>query len=57
MSRLGEQADTLDRFGTPLYLVPEAARYLDVPANTLTTWTHSYLRRSATRCGPSIPFR
>jgi hypothetical protein len=46
MSRLGERADALDRFGTPLYTVPEAARYLDVPASTLTTW------RSARRgCG------
>jgi hypothetical protein len=30
----------LDRFRAPLYTVPEAARYLDVPATTLTTWTH-----------------
>jgi uncharacterized protein (DUF433 family) len=49
MSRLGERADALDRFGTPLYTVPEAARYLDVPASTLTTWTHGYRRRSAGR--------
>ena len=31
-----------DRFTTPLYTVTEAARYLDVPASTLTTWTHGY---------------
>ena len=31
-----------DRFTTPLYTVTEAARYLDVPASTLATWTHGY---------------
>lgn len=39
----------LDRFATPLYTVGEAARYLDVPASTLATWTHGYRRRSAQR--------
>lgn len=49
MSTLGERTDVLDRFDTPLYTVPEAARYLDVPASTLTTWTHGYRRRAAGR--------
>ncbi|MGH8916919.1 MAG: hypothetical protein ACRD0H_01000, partial [Actinomycetes bacterium] len=49
MSRLDERTDMPDRFGTPLYTVPEAARYLDVPASTLTTWMHGYRRRSANR--------
>lgn len=34
-----------DRFETPLYTVAEAARYLDVPASTLATWAHGYVRR------------
>jgi len=33
-----------DRFSTALYTVGEAARYLDVPASTLTTWVHGYRR-------------
>lgn len=28
----------IDRFDTPLYTVPEAARYLDVPTSTLASW-------------------
>jgi uncharacterized protein (DUF433 family) len=36
----------LDRFDAPLYTVVEAARYLDVPASTFTTWTQGYRRRS-----------
>lgn len=36
---------TLDRFSAPLYTVVEAARYLDVPASTLATWTKGYQRR------------
>ncbi|MGH3940295.1 MAG: DUF433 domain-containing protein [Pseudonocardiaceae bacterium] len=49
MSRRDERTDMLDRFGTPLYTVPETARYLDVPASTLTIWMHGYRRRSANR--------
>lgn len=45
MSTLGGRSGALDRFRTPLYTVPDAARYLDVPASTLTTWTHGYRRR------------
>lgn len=39
----------LDRFDAALYTVPEAARYLDVPASTLSTWTHGYRRRGSGR--------
>jgi len=38
-----------DRFTTPLYTVTEAARYLDVPASTLATWTHGYRRNAPGR--------
>ncbi len=38
-----------DRFGAPLYTISEAARYLDVPASTLKSWTHGYNRQSAGR--------
>ena len=55
VSTLGERTDVLDRFGTPLYSVPEAARYLDVPASTLTTWTHGYRRRAVGRREESRP--
>lgn len=40
------------RFQTPLYTVPEAARYLGVPTSTLSTWAHGYVRQPAGR--PSI---
>jgi uncharacterized protein (DUF433 family) len=30
------------RFETPLYTVAEAARFLDVPVSTFTTWAHGY---------------
>jgi uncharacterized protein (DUF433 family) len=33
-----------DRFGTPLYSIAEAARYLDVPASTFATWARGYRR-------------
>lgn len=36
----------IDRFDTPLYTVPEAARYLDVPASTLASWTRGRRGRS-----------
>ena len=38
-----------DRFGTPLYTVTEAARYLGVPTSTLRDWTHGYRQRKAGR--------
>ena len=37
------------RFGTPLYTVAEAARFLGVPRSTLATWAHGYTRRSGGR--------
>ena len=40
---------SLDRFGTPLYTVAEAARYLDVPDSTFRSWAHGYHRRSTGR--------
>jgi len=46
---LDERTDTLDRFGTALYTVSEAARYLDVPTSTFTTWAHGYHRRPTGR--------
>ncbi len=60
------------RFDTPLYSVAEAARYLDVPSTTFTSWAKGYVRRSPDRrpvtgapvlCvvegtdGPSVPPR
>ena len=39
---IGSAMGAPDRFTTPLYTVTEAARYLDVPASTLATWTHGY---------------
>jgi len=39
----------IDRVGTPLYTVAEAARYLDVPDSTFRSWTHGYHRRSSDR--------
>jgi uncharacterized protein (DUF433 family) len=59
------------RFDFPMYTVAEAARALDVPPTTLTTWAFGYVRRPAGRQehrgeaivtafpgsqGPSIPF-
>ncbi len=44
MSGLDDRTDVPDRFFTVLYTVGEAARYLDVPASTLTTWAHGYRR-------------
>lgn len=49
MSTLDERTGELNRFDTPLYTVPEAARYLDVPVSTLTTWTHGYRRKPVGR--------
>jgi uncharacterized protein (DUF433 family) len=45
MSVLDDRPDVLDRFSTALYTTAEAARYLDVPASTLTTWAHGYHHR------------
>src|SRR5215469_4737078 len=45
VSVVDERGDALDRFGTALYTVPEAARYLDVPASTLNSWAHGYRNR------------
>ena len=59
------------RFDLPMYTVAEAARALDVPATTLSTWAFGYVRRPpgrrehrgdavvtafAAAHGPSIPF-
>ena len=69
---LGDAPSALDRFSSPLYTVAEAARYLDVPASTLTSWAKGYRRAGkgrpaltgspvlttvpAPRRGPVIPF-
>jgi PIN like domain len=45
VSVVDERADVLDRFSTALYTVPEAARYLDVPTSTLSSWAHGYRNR------------
>ncbi|MCY4068686.1 MAG: hypothetical protein OXE79_06250 [Acidimicrobiaceae bacterium] len=46
------------RFDVPLYTVAEAARILDVPSSTLSTWGRGYVRRFADRpavsAGPVI---
>lgn len=49
MTMLDQETAGMDRFQAPLYTVTEAARYLDVPASTLATWTHGYCRRPAGR--------
>jgi uncharacterized protein (DUF433 family) len=49
VSVLDKQTGAPDRFRAPLYTVSDAARYLDVPSTTLTTWTHGYRRQSAGR--------
>ncbi|HEY3610569.1 MAG TPA: hypothetical protein VGL06_23910, partial [Pseudonocardiaceae bacterium] len=45
MSIVDERADAVDRFSTALYTASEAARYLDVPASTLSSWAHGYRNR------------
>lgn len=40
----GDAPSALNRFVSPLYTVAEAARYLDVPASTLTSWAKGYRR-------------
>jgi uncharacterized protein (DUF433 family) len=42
-------ADGDARFDLPLYTLAEAARALDVPASTFTTWARGYVRRPAGR--------
>lgn len=37
--------DTDDRFGLPLYSVPEAAGCLGVPMSTFATWAYGYVRK------------
>lgn len=49
MTLLDARTNALDRFRTPLYTLAEAARYLDVPASTVATWTHGYRRKQAGR--------
>lgn len=49
MSTLDQRNAVLDRFSIPLYTVTEAARYLDVPASTLTTWARGYRRKAVGR--------
>jgi hypothetical protein len=41
---LDDAPSGLDRFSSPLYTVAETARYLDVPASTLTPWAKGYRR-------------
>jgi uncharacterized protein (DUF433 family) len=40
----GWNAVSVDRFGTPLYGIGEAAHYLAVPSSTLTSWAFGYER-------------
>jgi uncharacterized protein (DUF433 family) len=37
--------DLDDRFGLPLYSVPEAAGYLGVPTSTFAAWAYGYVRK------------
>lgn len=46
MTATVDRSAGIDRFGTPLYTVHEAARYLDVPVSTLASWTRGRGRRS-----------
>jgi uncharacterized protein (DUF433 family) len=48
MSKTDRRAE-LGRFDVPLYTLTEAARYLDVPPSTLTSWAKGYRRQSAER--------
>jgi len=41
---LSDAPSAFDRFSSPLYTVGEAARYLAVPASTLTSWAKGYRR-------------
>lgn len=59
------------RFDVPLYSLSEAARFLDVPSSTFSSWAKGYVRRSTDRrtvtgapvlssvsagSGPTVPF-
>ena len=44
----------VDRFGTLLYGIGEAAGYLALPPSTLTTWAYGY-DRDARADGPLPP--
>jgi hypothetical protein len=44
MTKTDRQAE-LGRFDVPLYTLAEAARYLDVPPSTLTSWAKGYRRQ------------
>lgn len=46
MTATVDRSAGIDRFDTPLYTVLEAARYLDVPASTLASWTRRRRSRS-----------
>ncbi len=39
----------VDRFGTPLYTVAEAAHFLGVPDSTFRSWAKGYVRRAGGR--------
>lgn len=39
------ERDSRLRFEVPLYTITEAARIVDVPVSTLTTWAQGYVRR------------
>lgn len=43
---------SVDRFGTLLYGIGEAAGYLSLPASTLTTWAYGYERRRGAGARP-----
>jgi uncharacterized protein (DUF433 family) len=47
MDLIDVQTGAPNRFTTPLYTVAEGARYLRVPASTLSSWSHGYTRRRA----------
>jgi uncharacterized protein (DUF433 family) len=44
MTKTDRQAE-IGRFDVPLYTLAEAARYLDVPPSTLTSWAKGYRRQ------------
>ena len=46
---LADRINVPDKFSAALYTVSEAARYLDVPPSTLTTWAHGYRRHTPGR--------
>lgn len=46
MTATVDRSAGIDRFGTPLYTVHEAARYLGVPVSTLASWTRTRRDRS-----------